>query len=126
MMNTITSEAMIEKIQVMPLARENAAPEFRTNRSCSTGPRTGTVSPSVRLLTTRYLLNWSRPYAQSATPARSASVVELTLFFVPALRAKALEARSLLVAGGAHRRTEGLGLQRERSRLRADASRSRS
>ena len=61
MMNMITPAAMIVKIHVMPLASENAAPGFRTNWNCSSGPSTGTVSPSVRFVTTRNLLNWSRP-----------------------------------------------------------------
>src|SRR6187402_112677 len=99
-MKVITPAARIVKIHVMPLASEKAAPGFRTNCHCSSPSSTGTISPSVRFVTTRYLLNWSRPYAASAAPARTRSAV-----VVPTLAArsasKALEGRCRLLGGEA-------------------------
>ncbi len=103
MMKVMTPAARIVKIQVIPLASENAAPGFRTNWNSSTCPSTWTVSPSVRFETTRYLVSWSRPYATTAAPARTRSAVVVPTF---ALRsgAKALEGgrRLLTLRRGAH------------------------
>ncbi len=91
-MNVITPAARIVKIQVMPLASEKAAPGFRTNCHCSTVPSTGTTSPSVRFVTTRNLLNWSRPYTARAPPTRTRSAVVVPTFAARSA-AKALEGR---------------------------------
>src|SRR5688572_3595962 len=95
MMKVITPAARIVKIQVMPLASENAAPGFRTNCHWSREPSTGTISPSVRFETTRNLLNWSRPYAAIAAPATTRRAVVVPTFAARSA-AKALERRRRL------------------------------
>src|SRR4029453_14960720 len=109
-MNVITPAARIVKIQVMPLASEKAAPGLRTNCHCSTLPSTGPNSPSVRFVTTRYLLSWSMPYTARAAATRMRSAVVVPTFAARSA-AKALEGRSGLLgrdARGAHGRGEAL------------------
>ena len=57
MMNTITPTATIDRIQVNPVANENAAPEFFTKWNCSNSPNTGTSCPTSRCVTIRNLAN---------------------------------------------------------------------
>src|SRR5918994_4762535 len=109
-MKVITPAARIVKIQVMPLASENAAPGFRTNCHWSREPSTGTTSPSVRFETTRNLLDWSRPYAAIAAPATTRRAVVVPTFAARSA-AKALERRRRLLCGqprGADRCGEAL------------------
>src|SRR5215207_3914565 len=111
MMKVITPAARIVKIHVMPLASEKAAPGFRTNCHCRRVPSTGTTSPSVRLVTTRNLLSWSRPYTARAPAATTRSAVAVPTFAARSA-AKALEGRlrrthrrgEALVARDLHRR----------------------
>src|SRR5690606_28491224 len=78
MIATITPTATIERIQVKPLASENAAPEFFTKWNCSTSPSTGTTSPTSRFATMRYLASWSRARIPAATTPSSTRARTLT------------------------------------------------